>query len=149
LGLLAVGSFGAIKMLAGGTDQGSSLLSPARALKVEDPGGQIMMEMVQNLEQTRKDWVGRYIEFKFWPDSYTQVGDRYVFTGTDTPFTCEVDKDTFEKILLRQPTSASHNVIVRGKVGTIELNEPLRLEGCELVTLDDRGWTPELRVKSN
>jgi hypothetical protein len=111
--------------------------------QVDLPDMQIMNDIVlKGLGVARQRWQGKYIEFKFWPSSYEKIGDLYSFTGQDTPFTCDLDKSTFEAIQLR-PAVVDPFVIVRGNVGQIDLDEPIAIENCEVVAMKSDGWKPD------
>ena len=145
--LLAFACLAACDGTSGGNSSGTE--SQRQAERVDDPAGQIMEDVVANLDAARKKWVGRYIEFKFWPtDPEDLGGDVYRFTGQDTPFTCDVDKHTYEQISLRQ--TGEPFIIVRGTVGDIDLDKPIELKDCQVVSLDPTGWqvNPNQRATS-
>lgn len=119
----------------------SDLKTPSKPVeKLEFPATDLLNDLVTDLTQARTKWVGRRIEFQFRPADYDKVGDQYRLNGQDTPFYCDVDKDTFERVELRKD---AYYIIVRGTVGDINLDEPVALKDCEVVSLTDVGWKPD------
>jgi len=93
--------------------------------------------VLKSPDAARRRWEGQPVEVKFWPVRYEQAGRKYRFWDQDNPTYCDLNEADFERIRLRR---SGPFIVVRGRLGSIKLDQPIALQNCELVSLDASGW---------
>lgn len=142
VGFTALAAAVALSACGGGDSTSGSSTAKASAppLKAYDLDTMIAISVGQHgWEQTIKNFTGKPVEFRYFPDRYDGSMGNRVLASSNSAAQCPVDESTFLAVQSRH----SRFIVISGVIAPFSVDTPVKLNDCEVVKMDTDGWEPD------